>query len=297
VWSARAAKRLLAGVLTERTSLQLQYLLHFRRPIDLTRPARFTEKVQHYKLHCRHPIMTELVDKIEAKRHVAAKLGQAWTIPNLWTGERLPPRAIRNWTIPYVVKASHGCGWNRFVRAREDEHWPSVERSTRAWLDSRYGWESGQWAYLDVPPRLLVEPFLTVRGELLTDYKFFVFSGSVHYIQVDISRETRHQRAFYNRNWIKQPFTTAFPLYPGDIHRPKPLTEMISAAETLARDFPFARVDLYEFAGQPKFGEITFYPGSGYSKFEPPEYDLIVGRLWQHAPAAAATQGLDAGGV
>jgi hypothetical protein len=40
------------------------------------------------------------------------------------------------------------------------------------------------------------------------------------------------------------------------------------------------RVDFFDVNGEPRFGEMTFYPGAGSEGFDPPEYDHIVGNLW-----------------
>ena len=58
------------------------------------------------------------------------------------------------------------------------------------------------------------------------------------------------------------------------------LESMLASAEEIARPFDFARVDFYEIDGKPKFGEITFYPGSGLDPFDPPELDAEFGALW-----------------
>lgn len=55
---------------------------------------------------------------------------------------------------------------------------------------------------------------------------------------------------------------------------------MIAAAETLSAGFAFVRVDLYEVSGQPRFGEMPFYPGSGLDPFNPPELDGIMRASW-----------------
>lgn len=63
---------------------------------------------------------------------------------------------------------------------------------------------------------------------------------------------------------------------------------MIRIAETLATGFPFVRVDLYAGENGPLFGEMTFAPGAGLSKFFPAEYDFRLGALWPTEPASDA---------
>ena len=43
------------------------------------------------------------------------------------------------------------------------------------------------------------------------------------------------------------------------------------------KDFPYVRVDFYDVDGKIYFGEMTFFPGSGYYDFEPDEFDFILG--------------------
>ncbi len=52
---------------------------------------------------------------------------------------------------------------------------------------------------------------------------------------------------------------------------------MVKIAEKLSEDFPYARVDLYNIKGRIVFGEITFYPWSGYVKFTPEDFDFELG--------------------
>ena len=57
---------------------------------------------------------------------------------------------------------------------------------------------------------------------------------------------------------------------------------MIRVAEKLASDFNFVRVDLYNVNGKIVFGELTFYPGSGYGKFTPDSYDFEFGKYFNN---------------
>ena len=47
----------------------------------------------------------------------------------------------------------------------------------------------------------------------------------------------------------------------------------------LCKDFKFVRVDLYNICGEIYFGELTFYPASGYGKFTEEKWDIELGNL------------------
>ena len=55
---------------------------------------------------------------------------------------------------------------------------------------------------------------------------------------------------------------------------------MIAAAERLAGDRHFLRVDFYEHEGRALFGEFCLYPGSGLDPFSPGSLDLWLGSRW-----------------
>ena len=61
---------------------------------------------------------------------------------------------------------------------------------------------------------------------------------------------------------------------------------MIELAEKLAQNIPFVRVDFYEIEAQIYFGELTFFPGSGFEAFTPEEWDYKIGS-WLTLPQKA----------
>ena len=61
--------------------------------------------------------------------------------------------------------------------------------------------------------------------------------------------------------------------------KPKCMDEMFSIAGILSKGLPFARIDLYSCNNQVYFGEITFYPDSGFDKHLLPETDMRFGKL------------------
>ena len=50
-------------------------------------------------------------------------------------------------------------------------------------------------------------------------------------------------------------------------------------AGLLSEKTPFLRVDFYEVNGKLYFGELTFYPASGFGEFYPSEWNNTLGDL------------------
>ena len=254
--------------------INLTYLWRHGRLPNLSDPRLFTELVQLRKLCDRNPLMPLLADKVAVKAFVADRLGRDWIIPTLWSGARLP--GWSRWRDPVVVKSRHGCNQNAFVYDH-DANWQSARARSARWMTKAYGEWLDEWAYGLIPRGLLVEPHISSGGELPLDYKFYVFGGVVTHIQVHLDRAHNHRWIVHDRDW--RPISKQAPTIP----RPSKLSEMIAAAEEIGRGFGFARIDFYQPAEQPLFGEISFYPGSGLDPFDPPALDAEMGRLWLRA--------------
>lgn len=263
-----------------KTSIRLEFLCFHGRLPRLNPPITFSEKVVYRKMTDRDPRMSQLQDKILAKEHVARTLGEDWIIPNLWTGDRLPPRSERNWPIPFVIKANHGSAWNCFVRSEKELDWDRIEAHARQWLKTTFGKHIHEWLYSQIKPRLLVEPFVGRNEAAPADYKFHIFGGRVAFIQVDLGRLQTHRQLFYSPDWKKLPYVYVCEYDEGELECPSCLAEMIRGAELLGKDFPYVRVDLYEIDGNPTFSEFTFYPNSGKIAFKPESIEYELGRLW-----------------
>lgn len=259
------------------TRIRLCYLWRHGRIPRLDRPTRFTEHVQLRKLAPVNPALIATADKLASKALVAGKLGHEWTVPTLWSGDTLPPAC--DWPLPLVIKSRHGCNQRLFARNDGEMSWDSARCAAIRWTRRPYGLWLDETIYRCVPRGILVEPFIGEAGVLPVDYKFYVFGGAVTHIQVHVNRETRHRWFLFDRAFE--------PLLPAaaEMPRPRSLTAMIAAAETLGAGFDFIRVDMYEIDGKPVFGEFSAYPGSGLDPFHPPEVDEAMGQLWAAAYA------------
>ena len=121
-------------------------------------------------------------------------------------------------------------------------------------------------------------PIWGTGDALPVDYKIYVFGGAATHCQVHERRGPAHRWTLFDSKWR--------PVSSGPRDTPAPprhLDSMLAAAATLARPFDFARVDFYEVADTPLFGEISFYPGSGLDPFDPVGLDVTLGTLWPRA--------------
>ncbi|ALC13961.1 ATP-grasp fold amidoligase family protein [Sphingopyxis sp. 113P3] len=267
----------------DRLRAHILYAARHRRRLNLASPRRFTEWVQWRKLFDHDPRQPRLQDKVAVKFHVAELLGPDWITPTLWHGTVLPDRPL--WQPPFVLKARHGCNQNRYVRDVSAD-WSEIRRAATRWMRHGYGGWLGEWLYREIPRGLLVEPFVGEDRRLPIDYKIYVFGGYPAAVQVHRNRETGHSWALFTPDWRRLAAPDGLP----DPAPPRSLARMIAAAALLGEGFDFIRVDFYEVAGAPRFGEISFYPGSGLDPFRPDAIDLWLGELWR-----AAREGRGAG--
>jgi TupA-like ATPgrasp len=259
-----------------RLRVHLCYIFRHQMIATLASPRTFTELVQRRKLENHDLKMAAFADKVAVKSVVADMLGNAWVIPTLWSGTKLP--ASPPLLVPFVLKSRHGCNQNLFFRDGVD-NWPVARKAAHKWLSQPYGQWLDEWLYGHIPRGLLVEPFVGNGTDLPIDYKIYTFGGQATHVQVHLERERRHRWMLFDRNWKRVSARTADP----DPAPPHSLSAMLAASETLGAGFDFVRNDFYEIDGKPMFGEMTFYPGSGLDKFNPVSLDAILGQHWLDA--------------
>ena len=252
---------------------------------NLNNPKGFMEKIQWLKLHDRRKEMVRLVDKIEAKAVVKQLIGDGYIIPNLYVYNN--PSEIEWEKLPnqFVIKCTHDSGGVVVCRDKETLDVKSAIKKINSRFYRNYYWPTREYPYKHIKPRILVEQFMQssdTTAEDLADYKFYCFNGVPRFCQVIKNRSKGETIDFFDMNWNHQEFRG---LTPGvsnssiEIEKPVCFAEMQSVAAKLAKDYKFVRIDLYEINGHVYFGEMTFYPASGWGVFSPENYDRILGDM------------------
>ncbi|MGY5352562.1 ATP-grasp fold amidoligase family protein [Wenyingzhuangia sp. IMCC45533] len=267
--------------LHQKTYVRYYHEYYSGKQLDYDDLKDFNEKIQWYKVFYHLEILTLLVDKYSVKDYVREKVGEHILNETIKVYEKSSLVDFKELPNQFVIKGVHGCGFNLIVSDKSKLNKLRARFLLKKWMMKNQYYRGGlEWAYKNVKPRLMAEPFLSENGKSPTDYKFYCFNGVPTYVRIDSYSESTKTRCFYDMNWIKQEFTKgASPLTTYEIEKPINFNEMIEIAAKLSEGFPFVRVDLYAIEGKTIFGEMTFYPRDGRSWFYPYKYNKIIGDL------------------
>ena len=266
--------------------LKLQYRIKMGRKLNLHHPESFTEKIQWYKINYRNPLMGQCVDKYTVRKYVESK-GLATTLNKLYA-VCSDPGDIDFDVLPerFVIKSTDGGGGENILICKDRSAIDVKETISelRRWKNKKNINAGREWAYTCIDEsRYIVEEYLENDENPeagISDYKFFCFNGKPYCIAYDVDRYIGHKRNFYDTQWNNLHVTTDCDTFDDGLAiRPEGLEDMLKVAEILSKDFPFVRVDLYFIKGKVYFGELTFYPWSGYVKFKPEDFDYKLGNL------------------
>ena len=270
------------------TKLYLKWLFRLRMgyKLDLKNPKTFSEKLQWLKLYNRKPEYTQMVDKAAVKDYVAKILGKEYIIPTLGIWNK--PEDIDFESLPnrFVLKTTHGGGSAGVVICKDKSTFDCKKaiRSLNKSMKQDISRELKEWPYKNVVHRIIAEEYVESRPDVdeLPDYKVFCFNGKPKFCQV-VTGRIKGEPCFdtFDLGWKHQPFREPKKYPNADPLPQKPLhyDEILKAAEKLAGNNEFSRIDFYEIGDKILFGEITFFPTSGMGGFDPEDYDLLLGRM------------------
>jgi hypothetical protein len=259
--------------------IRSNYKRFFGKPLAKT-PRTLTEKITHrmIRMHAEeHATFTRLADKFLVRDFVKDRVGERYLVDLLWHGTDPEKMPFRDLPDRCMAKTNHASETNLILDRHSDPG--EVTARFRKWLKMNYYYVGREIQYKDIPPRILIEPFLndgTEKG--LLDYRFWCLNGKPEVIQADNHDNSVNQ--FFDPGWNKLPF--GYRSSDGQTIAPRPpkFDEMMEVATTLATGFDFVRVDMYNLKGKIVFGEMTFTPMSGMIKFTPSQWDRILGEKW-----------------
>lgn len=252
--------------------------------LDLHNPKTFNEKLQWLKLYNRRPEYTKMVDKYKVREYISEKIGEEYLIPLLGVWD--DPDEIDFDLLPnkFVFKCNHNSGLGMTIcKDKSKLDLKRIKSNLKKGLKQDYYLTGREWPYKNVPRKIICEKYMKDNNnDSLINYKFYCFNGQAKFIQVSYGLESKEtsRLGYYDLNFNRMElYREDYKLPEKDPKRPNKLDEMISISNILSEDIPYVRVDLYEINEKVYFSELTFFPGSGFIKLTPKEWDYRLGRL------------------
>lgn len=263
--------------------IKMRYRGEMQKSLNLRNPQTFNEKLQWLKLYDRRPEYTTMVDKYEAKKYVASVVGDEYIIPTLGIWNHFEEIDFDKLPNQFVLKCTHDSGGLVICKDKEKLDIDVARRKINQSLQNNYYYNGREWPYKAVKKQIIAEKYMEdlQEGEL-RDYKFFCFDGYVDNVMLAMDRGSGDTKFyFFNKNWELMRLNIRGKNAPKDFTLPKPsgIDKMFELASELSKGMPFVRVDLYYCNGQIYFGEMTFYPQSGFDVNLLPETDEYLGKL------------------
>ena len=247
---------------------------------NLDDPKTFNEKLQWLKLHDRKPIYSIMVDKYAAKKYVADIIGDQYIIPTLGVWDRFDDIDFNLLPNQFVLKCTHDSGGLVICKDKSKLDLAAARKKITKSLRTNYYYYGREWPYKNVKPRIIAETYMEDLGtDELKDYKFFCFGGVAKCYKVDFDRFYNHRANYFSSSGIGMKLGEEIcpPNFERDLSTPPHLEKMKILASKLAGQQPFLRVDFYDIGERIYFGELTFFPASGFGRFIYEGNDELLG--------------------
>lgn len=250
--------------------------------LDIKNPKTFNEKLQWLKLYDRNPAYTQMVDKYGVREYIAKKIGEEYLIPLLGIWDRFEDIDFSQLPDQFVLKPTHDSGSVIICKDKSKLDIKETQKKIDKSLKRNFYYMGREWPYKNVKPRIIAEKYMEDESGELKDYKFYCFNGVVDCVMVCFDRKTGDTKYyFFDNSWNLKRINKRGKEAPENftLIKPKYIDKMFSLAETLSTEIPYVRVDLYELNSKIYFGELTFYPGSGFDPNYLKKTDEYFGNL------------------
>lgn len=260
--------------------------------INLDNPQSFNEKIVYKKLFDRNPLLPLTADKYRARDYIKDKIGpeaESHFVPLLWVGKNAKDIPFNRLPDKWIIKPNNASG--RYIIKNNNYVVNLVKKYDKLtnnniieicndWFKTVHGQQWYEWAYSQIEPLIVIEKLLIESNHVPMDFRYFMFDGKCRYICVTVNEFYCRYNNYYDENWNRLPFKNGKTIGKF-VEKPEQHEQMLRYAEALSEPFDFIRIDFFITNDNVYFSELTHYPASGWTKFEPVEWDFILGKYWK----------------
>ncbi len=254
---------------TPRFYSNILFEIAFAKKINWKNPVWLDEKLNVLKCGCyyNNEKVIQCADKFRVREYILEKGGNNILTRIYSHADSIKDMNIQDLPTQFVVKRNNDAGG---VLVVEDKNimsdWKNRMYNLEKTTTRIYGLEFGEYHYQYIRPHYFIEEYIgKADGSYPYDYKFYCMNGIPRAALVCIGRENEESMIRFlvdMRFHILNYMQGEKKLTDQEIQQFKPESwnELIKTATRLSEEFPFVRVDLYDFDGSVLFGEMTFTP-------------------------------------
>ncbi len=265
-----------------KTHVKLRFENRLGYKLNLKEPKTINEKINWLKLYDKKEFYTDIADKYAVRDYIKEKIGDQYLIPLVFHTKRAKNVLPENLPdYPFILKTNHDSSGGIIIRDKRLVNWKKIQVTLHGLMKDNYYYNSKEWHYKNIQPCIIAEKLLTdENGRIPYDYKMVCFNGNLVATTVITDRESDKALSTYDVNWKRFECHWGTDFEVGkSVQKPIVYEKMKELAEILAKDFICVRVDFYVLKEKIYFGELTLYDASGFSKFDPEEYDRKFGDM------------------
>lgn len=267
---------------------RLRLVLKFKRVVgvfpDIAFPKTYHEKMLWRKLFDHNPMFEVFSDKLQTKAYVRA-VSPSLPVPvTHWIAHKATDCLSLPFHAGTVLKASHGCKMNHFVRSSALDFTRLIPLVSE-WLSTTHGVKDHQWGYLHLQKKIFLEELIPAEsGAGLLDISIRCSDGRAIIGSVSADIDTENVRIAYFDEQGKRILEGDGPpvanRLPQDFSLPLAYREAVDSAIKLSRGVDYARYD-FLFNGQQLYaGEITVYPAAGLRSGTDGVLERMINEVW-----------------
>lgn len=268
--------------LPDKAYLSIMYRANLGTWMNWSSPKTYNEKLQWLKLYDRREVYNKMVDKYDAKKYIADRVGAEY-VPKVVGGPWNSFEEINFDQLPsqFVLKTTHDCGGVWICKNKNELDMDVMRNFINQHMETNYYWGNREWPYKDLQPRIFAEEYLDdfANGEL-RDYKFFSFNGVPRIMFIASERQSLGAETkfdFFDMDYCHLPVVQGHPNSNKILEKPVHFEKMKELTSLLSAGIDQLRVDFFECNGRLYIGEMTLFHYAGFVPFDPPEWDERLG--------------------
>lgn len=253
----------LPKVLGRKTMYNIRYYHQRKKLPNFSNPRDLSEIILSNILRNYYERYAPLEDKILVRDYIKKKGLEEILLKQYYTWDNVEEINIDELPNQFVLKTNNGSGGKNIFLCRDKKTFDikNAKEKLRMALIKKDAFEK---QYNLIEPKVICEELIDTGCDAWpTDYKFTCIHGEIVDIFIGTEREKNVKFCTKDLNWNPLPYTKESFLPSQEPKRPDTLEEMIRVAKILSEDFPFVRVDLYDYKNHVYFSELTFTPWGG----------------------------------